>query len=384
MAPRRLDARHGYAVRLAGIAPLAFLAASCAPGPDIDPATHQQYLVYDWNADTRTYELHASKIETLTDPRAIAGTVAELRGGGSLVIANSNPQTKEDYEGLLKIRGDKTPSAEYFVDGDVVVPFDFDTQLMVTLYHHLERADQYFVGLGVEPVGRLKTYYFPQFSIFGFQLPLLTDNAAYATTLDAFLIPPTVSLVDDVPLSANRGVIVHEYSHAVFNRLVDLDDRAPEQIWDTSYPAAARDQIRSLDEGIADVFGALATGDSNFIGPSISKEIFGLDRDLAVKRTWNRELQDEIDESPAAAPNPYLLGSVVASSLWSTRDFLTDEEVALTTISAMKAIADPPPEFRLVDFLNEWLNAVKPTSRDATCEIFTARFPLVASELECG
>ena len=45
------------------------LFAACTPGPDIDPAVHQQYLVYDWNGDTQTYELHPSRIETLDDPR---------------------------------------------------------------------------------------------------------------------------------------------------------------------------------------------------------------------------------------------------------------------------------------------------------------------------
>lgn len=363
---------------------LAVLGASCAPGPDIDPAEHDQYLVYDWNADAQVYELHPSTIRTLEDPRAISGTVAELRGGGSLIITNTDPQTKEDFASLLEVRKDKTPRAEYFVDDDVVVPFDVDTQLMVTLYHHLERAEDFFVGQGVEPVGRLKTYYFPQFAIFGLRLPLLTDNAAYAPTLDAFLIPPTVFLVDDVPLSANRGVIVHEYGHAVFNRLVFGGDRAPEPTWDKTFPADAALQLRSLDEGLADVFGALATQDPNFIAPSISLEAFGLDRDLRVERVWDSALQTEIDESDSAAgPNPYLLGSVIASAIWATRDFLDDDTVASTTLGAMRAIAVPGPDFRLVDFLNAWLDQLDAEPRGAACALFVARFARASSDLVC-
>ena len=358
---------------------------ACSPaGPDID-ATHTKYLVYDWNTDTRAYELHVSEIETLDDPRAISGEVARLRGGGALVVANSEPTTKEEYAELLEVRNDKTPSAEYFFDGEVAVPFDFDTQLMVTLYHHIERADRYFGDLGVDPLGQMPTYYFPQFSLFGIPLPLLTDNAAYAFTLDAFLIPPTVFLVDDVPLSANRGVMVHEYSHAVFNRLVHLDDRAPGPLWDPSFPDDMVNELRSLDEGVADVFGALATGDADFIAPSISKEAFGLDRDLTRKRIWNAELQEEIDEAETGlAPNPYLLGSVVASAIWATRDFLDDEAVALTTLAALREIAEPKPEFRLSNYLNAWLDELGTADRESACEIFVERFELIRDDLTCA
>lgn len=362
----------------------AMLASCGPPGPDIG-ADVRDFLVYDWNADAQEYELIVSEIQTLSDARTIQGDVAELRGGGSLNVSTSAPQSEDDYLDAITVSSDKTPSAEYFLDDDgVAVPFDIDSQLMLTLYHHIERADDYFVSLDVEPVGKLETYYFPQFAIFGIQLPLLTDNAAYAVTIDAFLIPPTVFLTDGVPLSANRGVMVHEYSHAVFNRLVFDNDRTPRPIWDTTFDETARDELRSLDEGVADIFGALATGDSNFIGPSISQEAFGLDRDLDKERIWDSELQDEIDATDTGAgTNPYLLGSVVASAVWATRDFLSDEEVGLTTVAALRAIAVPDDGFRLSDFVNAWLDELDADDRDAACEIFVERFARDADELSC-
>ena len=365
---------------------LLVLLASCGPpGPDIAAANINEFLVYDWNAESQEYELIVSEIETLTDPQTIQGDVAELRGGGALNVSTSAPEGREDVLDAITVSADKTPSAEYFIDQGVAVPFDTDSQLMVTLYHHIERADQYFMGLDVDPVGKLKTYYFPQFAIFGIQLPLLTDNAAYAVTLDAFLIPPTVFLTEGVPLSANRGVMVHEYSHAVFNRLVFDNDRAPRPIWDETFDETARNELRSLDEGVADIFGALATGDSDFIGPSISQEAFGLDRDLDKERVWNAALQEEIDETDTGAgTNPYILGSVVASAVWATRDFLSDEEVALTTVAALRAIAVPDDSFRLSDFVNAWLDELDPDDRDAACEIFVERLERDADELVCG
>lgn len=361
----------------------AALAGACAPGPDIDPARHTQYLIYDWNAAAQSYDLQVSTIETLEDPRRIAGTVAELRGGGALVVTGTDLTTAEGFERAMEIRRHKTPSAEYYLDGDVVVPFDTDTQLMVTLYHHLERAEQYFRDLDQEPVGRMPVYYFPQFSLFGLPLPLFTDNAAYAITLDAFLIPPTMFLVNGVPLSANRGVIVHEYSHAVFNLLVYGDSRAPEPLWNPDL-VDVRDELRSLDEGLADLFGALATGDPDFIGVSVVEQAFQLDRDLGVERVWDAELQQKIDDSATAAgPNPYVLGSVIAAALWSTREFLDDGELARVTLAAMEEIALPDASFRLEHFFAAWLAELDPADVPAACAVLTARLTLLDIDV-CG
>ena len=356
---------------------LVALLAGCNPGPDID-ASQQTYLIYDWNAEERSYELHPGTIKTLEDPRRINGSVAELRGGGSLDVALGEPQGPEEWEDAIRVRGDAPPSAEYFIEDGVVVPYDFDTLLMVTLYHHLERADEFFRSHGVESVGRLPVYYYTQFAVFGFQLPLITDNAAYISTLDAFLIPPTVRLIDDVPLSANRGVIVHEYSHAVFNRLVWGGAKVPPPTFDDRYAEVAA-PLRSRDEAMADVFGALATGDSNFIAPSISEEEFGIDRDLAKERIWEGELADRIADE--GLTNPYLLGSVIASAIWAMRDDLGDDMLAETTVAALRAIANPGPNFELSMFLNAWVDAAPADDRPAACELFTARFPPIADDL---
>ena len=37
-----------------------------------------------------------SRIETLEEPRIISGGVAELRGGGALIVANAQPTTKAE------------------------------------------------------------------------------------------------------------------------------------------------------------------------------------------------------------------------------------------------------------------------------------------------
>jgi hypothetical protein len=213
---------------------------------------------------------------------------------------------------------------------------------------------------------------------------VFSDNAAYAFTLNAFLIPPRLILQEDVPLSANRGVIVHEYSHAVFNRVVHENQRVPDYFVD-EYNATVTNYIRSLDEGLADIFAGLAIGDPDFISSSISNELFDIDRDLSKKRVWDGALELDIDQSEDASGqrNPYILGSVVASTLWATRDFLDDETIGQTTLAAMEAIATPGPSFGLELFFNAWLDEMPQEDRDQACELFTERLQRIENDLDC-
>lgn len=366
---------------------LGLFAAACGPpGPDVDPTEQQTFLVYDYDPDSEQYRLHESEIRTLDDARTVSGEIAELRGGGKLATVHPDPQTRQEIEDSVEVRNDRTPSAEYVIEDGVVVPYDFDTQMMVTLYHHLERANEYFTNLGLEQdrVGTLPVYYYPQISVLGISIPVFSDNAAYAFTLDAFLIPPRLILQEDVPLSANRGVIVHEYSHAVFNRVVHEDQRVPDYFVD-DYTATVENYIRSLDEGLADVFAGLAVGDPDFISSSISNELFDIDRDLSKKRIWDGELELEIDQSEGSTGqrNPYILGSVIASAIWATRDFLDDDTVGQTTLAAQAAIATPGPDFGLDQFVNAWLDEMPQDNRAAACEIFVERFQRIESDLDC-
>lgn len=364
---------------------LVLLVGACAPpGPDVDPGEHQTYLVFDYDAVSQEYRLHPEEIRTLTDPRTVAGEVAFVRGGGRLVSADPTPDTEAEFERALVVEGDLAPSAEYTIEDGVVVPFDFDTQMMVTLYHHMERASDYFASLDFDTdrVGRLPIYYYPQLSVLGVALPLFNDNAAYAFTLDAFLIPPRLVLQEDVPLSANRGVIVHEYSHAVFNRIVYEDDRSPPPVF-PGYASAVHNELKSLDEGLADLFAALALGQPNFIESSISSELFEIDRDLSRERVWDEELQTRVDDANQGGGNPYILGSVIASTLWATRSIFDDETLGRLALDAMHQTRNPSEGFSIAFFFNVFMDAAPSADRPALCNLFEARLQLIENSLDC-
>ena len=317
---------------------LAVLLAACGPGAVEEGAS---FLVYDRDAKTDQYRLTEREIDTLQNVRAGRGRIAKLRGGGSIKINASNPSSKSEFEDSLSIEGSTTPDLDYKVDSGVVTPLDFDTTIMLTLYHHVERAREYFVGIGVDGsrLGRLPIYYNVTLELI-IPVNLLTDNAAYAFTLDAMLIPPRL-LLKDIPLAANRGVIVHEYSHRVFNRLVHDGSRAPEYLAEP-WPDDAVNRMRSLDEGVADIFAGLQTRDADFISDSIANDLFDVDRDLSKRRTYGSKLRETIETKPSSRYNPYKLGSVVASTVWALRPQVDDrDDLAAEIDDALDVVRRP-------------------------------------------
>lgn len=405
----------------------------CRPGGDVDLG-ESKFLIYNLDPETGEYRLTAEKITTLQNVRQVNGEVVEMRGGGELAEGiEGEPQTREDWEKALIIADSESPSIEYSVEDDgTVVPWDFDSAMMLTVYHHMERSHLYFNDLDLggsleadlggkvgELVGKIPCYYYPKITIGGIPLPLFVDNAAYAYTLDAFLVPPRYSLDDAVPIYANRGVITHEYGHAVFNRIVYDDVRVPDFLFDdwASDPNALRalNEVGGLDEGISDIWGALDTGDPNYIAASIDEDL--IDRDMSKPRFYEECLFLAVNTGayPAASScggnygvdvaNPtdsegvrfdysaggeydsHHLGAVVGSIFWEMRaqqkGTISDEQWARFVLQAMHDIKNPTVDFRLSMFFNALQEQIPAESQAGTCDILHNRLTAIRDELQC-
>lgn len=401
---------------------------ACGPGGDVD-AKENKFLIYNYNPSKQDYRLERVNIRTLNNVEEVSGEVAYLLGGGTLETGKENPQTEDEWRQYLTIEGANTPQVEYSVDSDgTIIPWDFDSAMMLTVYHHLERSREYFdtiktEGLGIgdqtigQFVGRMPCYYYPNLTIAGIPLPLFTDNAAYAYTANAFLIPPRLALADAVPIYANRGVITHEYGHAVFNRLVHNNKRGVNplaQEWEINAPVALN-ELGGLDEGIADVFAALDTKDPDFIAYSIGSDL--VDRDMEVDRFYEACLHSAVitgaypeasacggnygpnvsaptdskgvrlDQSAGDAYGPHQLGAVVASIFWDLREqtkgTLDDNELGFIVSKTLRDIQDPTVEFRLVQFFDALHDNMPASTQSEACSLFRERLPAVSDELKC-
>lgn len=358
--------------------------AGCGP-ESLESA--ERFLVYDRNSDTGEYVAAERNIESLDDISTIRGEHFNLRGGGSIRVGsqagNRDERTEEQVRNSMKIANHDTPTPDYDIRSDgLVVPWDFHSTMMFTVYHHFEVARDYFLERGVDPshLNKVPVYYNvrQQFLV---PVDLLTDNAAYAFTLDAFLIPPTL-LIKDVPLAANRGVIVHEYAHLVFNRLVHGNKRAPAYIVEPWGPAGTN-HLASINEGIADIFAALQTGDPNFIKASLSDELFDIDRDLSVQRSYEEGLRQNARNTDPQEYNPYELGTVIASTVWTQTDHMDNDRLAKAVLDTLRALSDVGEDrFRTRLFFDTLVEQLPQERREDACRKFSLR--LTAIELECA
>ncbi len=392
----------------AGVAAYALVLAACGPGADVDSAGGQ-YLIYNYDPATGEYGLERARIDTLRDVRTVDGDVVYLLGGGELVSTETEPTTEEEWEDALVVERAGRPTVEFTVDSDgTVLPWDFDSAMMLTVYHHMERSAEYFdtvdvsgLGLGENRisklVGRIPVYYYPQVSLFGFPLPVFTDNAAYAFTMNAFLVPPRVALTDAVPIYANRGVITHEYAHAVFNRLVYDNARVPPPILNgDEWPALPANELSGLDEGVADMFAFLDVEDPNFIAPS-SKTILG--RDMSTPKRYPQLLlelaQWEEGDDPVTdeAGNvvsfaPHDLGAVCAAIFYEMRDLVKDEvsddELGRILAASLVSIRNPTPDFRVTQFFDALHDNLPESKRSRVCALFRERLEAVEDQLTCS
>lgn len=437
--------------RLSSILLMTLLCSACSYG-GVDDPDEMKYLIYNYIPAKNDYNLERVQITTLTDVDAVKGETAFLRGGGTLTQGEDNPVTEEEYKNFLIVDESNEPAIEYTVEDDLVVPFDFDSAMMLTVYHHFERSRAYFntlegADLNIpassvgEYVGLMPCYYYPSLGILGDVLGGFTDNAAYAYTLNAFLIPPRQVLTDAVPIYANRGVITHEMAHAVFNRLVYNNARGPVFLrddWANLSPGAhtALNAIQGLDEGIADIFGALDTKDPNYIAYTISEEL--VDRDMAVERYYEACLHQtvtshlysgetdangdptgdgeyvsvypeasacggdysadstdprdsegvRIDRSAGQGYDSHHLGAVVGSIFWSLRDqtkgTLNDDELGQIVARALRDIQNPTVDFRVVQFFDALHDNLPIPLQPQACELFKKRMPAVRDDLKCS
>jgi hypothetical protein len=207
------------------------------------------------------------------------------------------------------------------------VPADFHSMNIATTYYNFERANDLFgrvASLGPGDMPTPPVYYFADFTEQGQQE---SDNAMFVALLEGFVILP-FETYQQVPMAINGGIIGHEYTHSVFNKLVFDAEPIPQvyQEWDQLGLLATPglNLIKSLDEGIADVFGTGATCtddfsvcDTAFIGDSLPGTYLD-DRRVDLPHCMTPSLHDSMNSLTLQDFGNliYEVGSVFSSAMW--------------------------------------------------------------------
>lgn len=315
----------------------------------------------------RTYALEADggyttalrPVETLTDPHRMDGALGQVRAGGALRLA----------DGGVSYQGGRTLDVLlHVVDGDAE-PLDQEGLVLLSFYAHLQDARDALVeaGVGVQDLFPMDAAVSPAVPDLGLTV-LAAENAAYVPSANTFILLPDV-VAKAVPFAANLGVVSHEFGHGVFHVLTTGDPYA-----DALYApgTAAGFGVASLNEGVADMLASLTTRSPDSFNASVTLPA----RDLS--ELWLAQdvapLPRDVDPtqvSPLAPYDPYPLGTVYASSVWSVVQVTQDWSGTTAWVCDAVALwgerqaSDRRPDDAQVAL--EWLDAwveLAPTEQD--------------------
>ncbi len=245
------------------------------------------------------YVVAPATLVTLSSLRTMTGALGAVVHSGENVGAR--PDILEKQDGL------DTVDTQFASSGGTYSALDLDSLYAASLYFAVETA--HLTMSRLDPVADMPATV-PEFAkrtrivheakrTFGEygKDPEVTDNAEYfskriGTGAGSFVLNylfsyPTVA-VKDIPLGLNLGIMAHEYTHLVMrHRFYE-----PGIVKDVGVASGkpTMNTLQSLDEGLADYFGFMASGDPSFFLCSYPNE----NRDLKVPKSFSDEIVTSI------------------------------------------------------------------------------------------
>jgi hypothetical protein len=238
-----------------------------------------------WPGSDGEYQLQEVQIETFDEADRLKGKYAEI-----LVEPSENGKT---------LIGNKSVGRFSKTASGVLVPMDFNTLQATTIYAHMERLAKLDESLGLTAQGVWPAR-------IGVAVNYPDENGAMEKN-QAYFIPDLNSLVfvpyanHALPISMNAGIIAHEHFHQIFQRLVSdrIEAKADRKEFFSKiqacgiaegepelppvFPSAFEGPktrmvttreynffiLRALNEGLADFYGWVYSGDAKFITHSM-------------------------------------------------------------------------------------------------------------------
>lgn len=246
-----------------------------------------------------TYRMEVVELRTLS-------SLNDLKGAAAKFLLDANTSSGS-------LRG-RSPHIRYMRDSnDVIVAQDDLSLQLLTLYAHIEKLKNLDDAVGAKGV-----LSYPRTvavnARFRSSQGLMENNAIYTGQYDALLVVPYTE--GDLPLMANAGVVAHEHFHALFQKLVvePLKDKYPDfkhatvhlvensvfrnisrEMESPKRETSLRDHyhaalMRGVNEGLADFWGWIYSGDDSFVGRSLPQEKINRELDIVPDDLFSKEV----------------------------------------------------------------------------------------------
>jgi hypothetical protein len=305
------------------------LTAACGSGTTSGSV---QLLVISYDPASAQYQVAPKEVTTLHHLDTLDGDAAKILIGAKIsvdpaAIGAAAPTTSADLDKLIFTAPGGPIKFDSFTQGGYVYPADAHALGMATTYYNFEQAQMFFTAAGAT-VGAVSVQYEPQVSgALDGPLSAVTDSPVSDPYLHAFVVPDR-GTGSDVPAGLQLGIVGHQYAHFVFRTLVYGDDGLPwleaKRAKDPKSYAAVANLVRSLDEGLADYFGAAIAADPQFIRPIAAMPDAGRRLDPATPRCVTSTLIMAQQSQTREQYDPYPLGSALSMILWDVASARTD------------------------------------------------------------
>ena len=357
---------------------LLFLLASVAScEPDV---VSVHLLSYDLQSDR--YVFQVEEITTLENISRLEGRATRLIAGTRLTL---------DYEkGEIRWQSVGSPVAMgYIRHRGVIYPEDYASMVMAAAYRNIELSMRFFEDSGMPQnlLPPLDTYYEAGIRIvdtaYGDEKKkhLEKDNVFYLPINErdrGFYVLP-FSLFQTLPLAVNTGIMAHEYTHAVFDQLVYTPLKGA---FYSQWPLY--NELSALNEGVADAFAVLITGDPRFMRHSITPE---WQRDASKEILYNAAWDLDVRFASPEFFNPYAIGEFLSALVYEVarqcdgraQGRLSHDvrhEVgrmlygALAQFGAQKSMG----EGRIAAFIDLFVQQMNPAQTRTACDVLQRRY----------
>lgn len=267
---------------------LSVAVGACAPQSETSQETGNIRVLAPQSDFKAGYSLQTVELQGIEDLQTVSGKYVRFV---------TSPRVSKDT-----LRG--RPAVARFIknkEGEFI-PANELTQQLVTIYAHTQRLAQLDEELGA---GGVNTW--PRDVGIGVRVKGgMSNNAFYDGTTDSMLVVPYTN--EGLPIAINGGILAHEHFHSLFYKIVmkDLDQSVAQSLHDRgefleqsgivqeelnsrerkSLPAISGAElpennmakayrlamVRGLNEGLADFWGWMYTGDPDFIAQSLPRE----------------------------------------------------------------------------------------------------------------
>lgn len=412
-----------YAVRLirflstlAVLAALSFAFTACQDNSNQNRPT-DSVVVKVPVVDGNSYKLGLVELSTLQDTIHLRGQAARF-----LFSPSVRDGQLSGYEPRVRLMRNK--------DGVYVAQDSLSLELLA-LYANLEGLMKFDQMLGVKDLNVWPRPVAVNTRILDPKGRTSKDNARYSGQLDAFLFEPFSR--KELPLTVNAGVMGHEHFHSIFYQLVlkklggnytqssgsDVHELQPRlarlqlvpETTSASQQFTAKEVYhltltRAMNEGLADAWGWIYSGDTDFVSRSLS---FEKSRDLKLSASsipTATGLSGEIDsfsDPRDTLAYSYFLGSQYAKLIYQVfraeisrlgKDGKSSEaplrqQLARSVLRALPRITQSIQSLsadetmspsRLIEIMSEEI----PFLRSETCDLLREKVPETSKSQICA